>query len=51
MSIRCLLITMVLYAVCILPQTNTNFTGSLSADSRFVLNQYQDNAVKQNSFE
>jgi hypothetical protein len=51
MSIRCLLLTMVLYAVCILPQTNTNFTGSLSADSRLVLNQYQDNAVKQNSFE
>ena len=51
MSIRCLLITMVLYAVCILPQTNSNFTGSLSADSRLILNEYQDNAVQQNSFE
>src|ERR1035437_288578 len=51
MSIRCLLITMVLYAVCILPQTNTNFTGSLSADSRLILNEYKDNVVKQNSFE
>ena len=51
MSIRCLLITMVLYTVCILPQTNTNFTGSLSADSRLILNEYQDNAVQQSSFE
>ena len=51
MSIRCLLITMVLYTVCILPQTNTNFTGSLSADSRLILNEYQDDAVKQSSFE
>jgi hypothetical protein len=51
MRIKCLLITMVLYAICILPQTNTNFTGNLSADSRLILNEYKDNAVKQNSFE
>jgi len=42
---------MVLYAVCILPQTNINFTGSLSEDSHLILNEYQDNAVKQSSFE
>jgi hypothetical protein len=51
MSIRCLLITLVLYAVYVLPQTNTNLTGSLSADSHLVLNEFRDNMVKQNSFE
>jgi hypothetical protein len=51
MRIKCLLIIMVLYAICILPQTNTNFTGNLSADSRLILNEYKDNALKQNSFE
>ena len=51
MIIRCFLITMVVYAVFVLPQTNNNFTGSLSADSRLILNEYQDNLVKQNSFE
>ena len=51
MSIRCFLITMIFYTVCVLPQTNTNFTGSLSADSRLVLNEYKDNAVNQSSFE
>jgi hypothetical protein len=51
MSIRCLLITLVLHAVNVLPQANTNLTGSLSADSRLVLNEFRDNVIKQNSFE
>jgi hypothetical protein len=51
MSIRCFLITIVVYAISVLPQTNNNFTGSLYADSRLILNEYQDNVVKQNSFE
>jgi hypothetical protein len=51
MSMKCLLLTVVLYAVCILPQNNNNFTGNLSVDSRLILNGYKDNVVKQNSFE
>ena len=51
MSIRWLLITLVIYAVNLLPQTNTNLTGSLFTDSHIVLNEYKDNVVKQSSFE
>jgi hypothetical protein len=51
MSIRCLLVTLFLYAVNVLPQTNTYLTGSLSADSRLVLNEFRDNVVRQNPFE
>lgn len=49
MNLRFLLITSVLYAVNILPQTN-QLTGSLSADSRIILNSYTDNMVIQPSF-
>ncbi|MDR3609567.1 MAG: hypothetical protein P4L27_03285 [Ignavibacteriaceae bacterium] len=48
MRIRYLVITIVLCAVSLFPQTNTNLTGSLSADSRLIQNEYKDNAVKQN---
>ena len=51
MSMRCFLITLVLYTVSVLPQTNNDFTGSLSADSRLILNDYKDNVVKHKSFE
>src|SRR5664280_730860 len=51
MSIKCLLITLVIYAVYVLPQTNSNLTGSLLTDSHIILNEYQDNMVKQISFE
>src|SRR5665647_1601214 len=50
MSIRCLLVTLVLYTVIVLPQTTNNLTGNLSADSHLVLNTYRDSVVKQNSF-
>jgi hypothetical protein len=51
MSIRCLFSILVLYAVCVLPQTNNDLTGCLAADSRIVLDSYKNNALKQNSFE
>ena len=51
MSIKCVIITLFIYAVNVLPQTNSNLTGSLFTDSRLVLNDYKDNVVKQSSFE
>ena len=51
MSMRRVFIIIVLYAACILPQNYTEFTGSLSTDSRVVLDSYKSNALKQNSFD
>jgi hypothetical protein len=50
MSIRCLIVTLVLYAINVLPQTEIYLTGSLTTDSHLVLNEYRDNIVKQTSF-
>jgi len=51
MRIKCLFMTVVLYAISVLPQTNASLTGSLITDSHLILNEYQDNMVKQNSME
>jgi hypothetical protein len=48
MRIRCLVISIVIYAASIFPQSNIALSGNLSADSRLVSNEYQSSIIKQN---
>ena len=51
MNIKYLFSILILYTVCVIPQTNNNFTGNLSSDSRIILDSYKNNTLKQSSFE